>query len=358
MFGAEAVTLNEQIHFAPGAYAPHTTLGCAILGHELTHVLQQRQFSVKDRNASVAFLVDFELEREAFKAGRQAATQGAIDFEITSATSVSSIPFRILQPVILNVGRESFSTEFRKYNGWIVAKDVYLGYLDSGKTDSKFLEFDTSAAASITLDVNENIYLQGHGRPGSIGVRSAKDIGDLIANFTFPAKYAGQIRAFCCSAGIGPITAPNDSGVGELAASLSGKGSIPNLNGVRVTGAAGIALNCSSYANQSRVIMPGTSKDRVFAEIDRTRGPVDQAWETWIKKNLPPFIKMNGTDPGGAVAPSPNKLMEAAEHANQISATFYSDLESTCKNDLIDSGKDLTTKRIVMPKSSDTCVLF
>lgn len=41
-FGANALTWNGNIHFAPGAYAPGTPSGDRLIGHELTHVAQQR----------------------------------------------------------------------------------------------------------------------------------------------------------------------------------------------------------------------------------------------------------------------------------------------------------------------------
>src|SRR5205823_4297912 len=40
--GALACTQGTQIHVAPGQWAPHTSHGQALLGHELTHVVQQR----------------------------------------------------------------------------------------------------------------------------------------------------------------------------------------------------------------------------------------------------------------------------------------------------------------------------
>ena len=41
--GARAFTNGDNIHFAPGTYDPHSTQGRELLGHELTHVVQQRQ---------------------------------------------------------------------------------------------------------------------------------------------------------------------------------------------------------------------------------------------------------------------------------------------------------------------------
>lgn len=73
--GAEAVTTGESIDFAPGRYQPETQKGAELLGHELAHVVQQRQgrvpvtaqFKGSDVN------VDEALEREADAAGAKAA---------------------------------------------------------------------------------------------------------------------------------------------------------------------------------------------------------------------------------------------------------------------------------------------
>jgi len=43
MLGAQAYTSGNNIHFAPGQYNPNSTGGRELLGHELTHVVQQKQ---------------------------------------------------------------------------------------------------------------------------------------------------------------------------------------------------------------------------------------------------------------------------------------------------------------------------
>lgn len=45
--GARAYTNGANIYFAPGQYAPDTQAGKQLLGHELTHVVQQRQGASK-----------------------------------------------------------------------------------------------------------------------------------------------------------------------------------------------------------------------------------------------------------------------------------------------------------------------
>lgn len=45
--GALAYTQGNDIHFAPGQFKPDTTAGQQLLGHELTHVVQQAQGRVQ-----------------------------------------------------------------------------------------------------------------------------------------------------------------------------------------------------------------------------------------------------------------------------------------------------------------------
>jgi len=64
--GALAFTLGETLYFAPGLYAPTTREGVELLGHELTHVVQQRDGRVANPYGSgVAIVQDPALEAEA-----------------------------------------------------------------------------------------------------------------------------------------------------------------------------------------------------------------------------------------------------------------------------------------------------
>jgi hypothetical protein len=72
--GAIAFTWGSNIHFAPGHYNPHTMTGQQLLGHELTHVVQQRAGRVSNPFGSgVAVVQDAALEAEADRLGRMAA---------------------------------------------------------------------------------------------------------------------------------------------------------------------------------------------------------------------------------------------------------------------------------------------
>jgi hypothetical protein len=73
--GALAYTQGTDIHFAPGQYQPTSRRGQELLGHELTHVVQQSQGRV--RATTQAYRVDINddtaLEREADEMGAKAA---------------------------------------------------------------------------------------------------------------------------------------------------------------------------------------------------------------------------------------------------------------------------------------------
>jgi hypothetical protein len=73
--GARAYTVGSDIHFARAAFDPGTAAGQAVLGHELVHVIQQREGLVTEtaRVRGVAVNSDPALESEAARLGAQAA---------------------------------------------------------------------------------------------------------------------------------------------------------------------------------------------------------------------------------------------------------------------------------------------
>ncbi|CAK4814091.1 unnamed protein product [Aphanomyces euteiches] len=75
--GAHAYAQGSDIHFAPGQYDPESQSGQELLGHELTHVVQQRQGEVKPTTQvnGVAVNDDPGLENEADQMGKKAASQ-------------------------------------------------------------------------------------------------------------------------------------------------------------------------------------------------------------------------------------------------------------------------------------------
>jgi len=73
--GALAYTQGTDIHFAPGQYQPSSQRGQELLGHELTHVVQQSQGRVGATTQAKAVNInnDASLEREADEMGARAA---------------------------------------------------------------------------------------------------------------------------------------------------------------------------------------------------------------------------------------------------------------------------------------------
>jgi hypothetical protein len=73
--GALAFTHGTDLYFAPGQYNPQLTQGQQLIGHELTHVVQQRAGRVANpMGAGVAVVHDPALEAEAELMGMRAAS--------------------------------------------------------------------------------------------------------------------------------------------------------------------------------------------------------------------------------------------------------------------------------------------
>jgi hypothetical protein len=73
--GALAFTHGADLYFAPGQYNPQSTQGQQLLGHELTHVVQQRAGRVRNPlGAGIAVVQDPALEAEAERMGLRAAS--------------------------------------------------------------------------------------------------------------------------------------------------------------------------------------------------------------------------------------------------------------------------------------------
>jgi hypothetical protein len=71
--GAIAFTTGNDLYFAPGRYQPESVQGQQLLGHELAHVIQQRQGRVRAASSGVAVVQDRMLEAEADRLGMRAA---------------------------------------------------------------------------------------------------------------------------------------------------------------------------------------------------------------------------------------------------------------------------------------------
>ncbi|HEX8107869.1 MAG TPA: DUF4157 domain-containing protein [Kofleriaceae bacterium] len=138
---ALAFTLGEDIHFAPGLYDPASRGGVELLGHELTHVVQQRDGRVVNPyGQGIAMVQNPELEAEADRMGQRIAnelwavppphpaalaqpkaTGGALARPLPRSQAVVAQRRGVLQAMdLLNVGvrfRTSKGSEYTVYRG-------------------------------------------------------------------------------------------------------------------------------------------------------------------------------------------------------------------------------------------------
>ena len=89
--GALAYTQGTDIHFAPGQYQPHSQRAQQLLGHELTHVVQQSRGRVRTTSQASGRYIndDVQLEREADEMGARAARG---EFVASSASGILAPP--------------------------------------------------------------------------------------------------------------------------------------------------------------------------------------------------------------------------------------------------------------------------
>ncbi len=94
--GALAFTHGSDLYFAPGQYNPQSIQGQHLLGHELTHVVQQRAGRVRNPLGSgLAVVQDPALEAEADRMGMRAASAPLpIPAKITGSGSVAGLASR------------------------------------------------------------------------------------------------------------------------------------------------------------------------------------------------------------------------------------------------------------------------
>ncbi|UII34738.1 DUF4157 domain-containing protein [Fulvivirga ulvae] len=90
--GALAYTQGTDVHFAPGQFNPDSKSGLELIGHELTHVVQQKQGRVSPTVQAKGVMVndDPQLEREADVMGNKAASGKSVGTFTQSANSKGS----------------------------------------------------------------------------------------------------------------------------------------------------------------------------------------------------------------------------------------------------------------------------
>lgn len=97
--GALAFTLGDELHFAPGLYDPTSREGIELLGHELTHVVQQREGRVANPyGQGVAIVQDPALEADADRMGQRVAELWARRCARPLAAGIDRRPPRVINP--------------------------------------------------------------------------------------------------------------------------------------------------------------------------------------------------------------------------------------------------------------------
>lgn len=149
--GAIAFTSGNDLYFAPGQFQPESIKGQQLIGHELAHVIQQRQGRVRAPVSGVAVVQDRILEAEADRLGMRAAQHRSDDGNRGAIQRKASQPasaIRIQPPTPLSDGGY-------RVNAYSGGRQVGSLTIRSGKV----------AAAHVTdLSVEESHRNQGIGR--------------------------------------------------------------------------------------------------------------------------------------------------------------------------------------------------
>lgn len=89
--GARAFAQKNMIHFAPGQFSPNSQKGQSLLGHELAHVVQQRQGRVS-RSQGQDVVFNPALEQEADHSGERASRGMSVPGSFTMQMGPSPAP--------------------------------------------------------------------------------------------------------------------------------------------------------------------------------------------------------------------------------------------------------------------------
>ncbi|HEV2705492.1 MAG TPA: DUF4157 domain-containing protein [Pyrinomonadaceae bacterium] len=135
--GTIAYTKGNDIHFARGRYNAHSQEGQELIGHELTHVVQQRQGRTRKsvRHKDLAISEEQSLEAEADAYGRQAA-RGL--------------------PRPARVSLEARPTQNTQTNGTIQEKNQFWhGHPDSTSVDSPIFTIANEVASDLAINPSD-----------------------------------------------------------------------------------------------------------------------------------------------------------------------------------------------------------
>ena len=140
--GAQAYAQGNNIHFAPGQYNPGSKSGQELLGHELTHVVQQSQGKVQPgevHGKGLNINNDPTLEKEADEMGKLAS-------EGKEAKVNSSLSAGIIQRKIDPVAALTIATSvYNEIDGLGSSKDKIISFLQPYQSDSESMSLIKTA---------------------------------------------------------------------------------------------------------------------------------------------------------------------------------------------------------------------
>lgn len=116
--GALAYTNGTDVHFAPGQYQPDSQRGQALLGHELTHVVQQSRGTVAatTQTKGVGVNDDAGLEREADEMGARAARGQRVELGTWARGGAAGVGAGSVQRAVVQLQRAQLATTTTGYN--------------------------------------------------------------------------------------------------------------------------------------------------------------------------------------------------------------------------------------------------
>jgi hypothetical protein len=194
--GALAFTRGESIHFAPGRYNPSSTLGQRLLGHELAHVVQQRNGCVSNIQGKGTLvnanpLLEAEADRVGERVARGEPAWGHGTAKDTQGRSQSNIEM----PIQCNLGIE---IEIGGGQDWRVHWAEGRGPAIDDETASQSIEDEAPAKSSIIHSQkvdNEPIEATPKSAPKRPGGRRSVAKGTPIVHgkgFELQAEDSGQ----------------------------------------------------------------------------------------------------------------------------------------------------------------------
>ncbi|MFZ5352372.1 MAG: DUF4157 domain-containing protein [Bacillota bacterium] len=145
--GARAYTQGNNIFFAPGQFLPQTQRGQSLIGHELSHVVQQREGRVSKSSGGSPINMDRHLESSADKAGERAASGRHADTGRTSAISSNSTSSAVQMKSIDSNNAPIQASFFGSIGGF--AKKAFSGIKSFG---GKALNFGMKAGKSFVAN--------------------------------------------------------------------------------------------------------------------------------------------------------------------------------------------------------------